>query len=100
MNVRRASGYADHVEMTHRRRVLFSGVCMILVALMCAGLLTAAVLVPAPHAVLPLVILTSIVCPMGAAFELAQAVAAVREPRLQLRRELDRLPETPHPLGF
>ena len=73
---------------------------MILIALMCGGLLAAAMLVPAPHVVLPLVILTSIGCPMAAAFEVAQAVAALREPRLKLRRELDRLPETPHPLGY
>ena len=86
--------------MHDRRRVVFSGACMILIALMCGGLLAAAMLVPAPHVVLPLVILTSIGCPMAAAFEVAQAVAALREPRLQLRRELDRLPETPHPLGY
>ena len=39
-------------------------------------------------------------CPMAASYELAQAVAAVRDPHLELRRELDRLPETPHPLGL
>jgi hypothetical protein len=37
--------------------------------------------------------------PDGGGVELAQAVAAVRDPHAELRRELDRLPETPHPLG-
>ena len=83
-----------------RRRALFSGACLILTAILCAGLLGAAMLVPAPHAVLPFVILTGIACPMAAAFELADALHALREPRLQLRRELDRLPEVPHPLGY
>jgi hypothetical protein len=86
--------------MHHRRRVLFSGACMILIALMSAGLLAAAMLVPAPHAVLPLVILTSIVCPMAAAFDVSQAITALREPQRQLQRDLARLPETPHPLGY
>jgi hypothetical protein len=37
---------------------------------------------------------------MAAAFELANAIHVLREPRMQLRREPDRLPETPHPLGY
>ena len=86
--------------MYHRRRALLSGACMALIALVCSALLAAAVLVPAPLAVLPFMILTCISCPMAAAFETAQAIHALREPRLQLRRELDLLPETPHPLGY
>ena len=83
-----------------QRRALLFGVSMTLIAIVCAGLLAAAVLVPAPWVVLPFVILTCISCPMAAAFELAQALFVLREPRVQLRRELDRLPETPHPLGY
>jgi len=32
--------------------------------------------------------------------ELARAVSAAREPHDRLRRELELLPETPHPLGY
>ena len=93
-------GYADGVQMHHQRRALLFGVGMTLIATVCAGLLAAAVLVPAPHAALPFLILTCISCPTAAAFELANAIRVLREPRMQLRRELDRLPETPHPLGY
>jgi hypothetical protein len=93
-------GYAGGVQMHHRRRALLFGAGMTLSAMVCAGLLAAAVLVPAPHAALPFLILTCIACPMAAAFEPANAIHVLREPRMQLRRELDRLPETPHPLGY
>ena len=69
-------------------------------AAVCAGLIAAAVLVPAPRVVLPAVVLVCVVGPIAAAFELARALAVLREPAAELRRELDRLPETPHPLGF
>ena len=49
---------------------------------------------------LPFVIAACVGCPMAAAYELARAIAAVRDPHLELRRELDRLPETPHPLDL
>jgi hypothetical protein len=83
-----------------RRRAILVGLFAVLATLVCAALLTAAVLVPAPTAVLPFVIATCLGCPMAAAYELARAIAAVRAPHLELRRELDRLPETPHPLGL
>ena|SRR5215203_4117352 len=77
-----------------------------------AGLLCAAVLVPAPAAVLPLLGLVCIGLPMLGAWELARTNAALggilrtlrRGGRLderalgELRRALDRLPETAHPL--
>src|SRR5215218_9806109 len=66
-------GYADGVQMHHQRRALLFGVGVTLIATACAGLLAAAVLVPAPHAALPFLILTCIACPMAAAFELANA---------------------------
>src|SRR4051812_9768941 len=73
-----------------------------LTALICAGLVGAAALVPAPAAVLPLVIVVAIGLPMVAACELPAALTALRaEGALgQLRRALDRLPETEHPLGL
>jgi hypothetical protein len=83
-----------------RRRAMLTGVCTTMIAILCAALLAAAMLVPAPTGVLPFLILTCIACPMASAFELAQALIALRQPQLELRRELDRLPETPHPLGY
>ena len=81
-------------------------------ALLAAGLLCAAILVPAPPAVLPLIALVCVVLPMLAAWELARTHAALgglasalrRGGRLDeralhdLRRALERLPETAHPL--
>ena len=83
-----------------RRRAALACVSVALVAVACAALMTAAVLVPAPPAVLPFVILACIATPMAGAFELARAVAVLHGPKAELRRELDRLPETQHPLGY
>jgi hypothetical protein len=83
----------------HRRLVVVACFTAFATAV-CAALLLAAVLVPAPTTVLPLVIAACLGCPMAATYDLARTVAAVREPQLSLRRELDRLPETPHPLGL
>jgi CHASE2 domain-containing sensor protein len=83
-----------------RRRAFLTCLSVALIALACAGLLAAATLVPAPPAALPFVILACVATPMAGAFELARTVAVLREPHEQLRRELARLPETPHPLGF
>ena len=83
-----------------RRRVILVGLFAGTATLVCGALLTAAVLVPAPLTVLPFVIATCLGCPMAGAYELARAIAAVRDPHVELRRELDRLPETQHPLGL
>jgi hypothetical protein len=85
--------------LTHRQAVLhvvFVGV----VALACAALISAAALVPAPHAVLPLVVLVGIGAPMAFAAELPRAVTVLRRHRAvsTMRRHLARLPEVPHPL--
>jgi hypothetical protein len=74
-------------------------------ALACAGLFAAAALAPAPPAALPLLILICIGCPVLAAWELPVAVAVLQHrPRRralsELRRRLDELPETEHPLGL
>jgi hypothetical protein len=76
-------------------------------AFVCAGLLGAAVLVPAPPVVLPFILLVGIGCPMVAACGLPAAIASLRgRPRMDsrtlqaLRRQLDSLPETQHPLGL
>jgi hypothetical protein len=78
----------------------------VLSLLFTAGLVAAAVLAPAPPAVLPLLILLAIGIPLATAWELPATLAAlrdrVREGRalVRLRRTLDALPETHHPLGL
>jgi hypothetical protein len=78
-------------------RIVFA----VLVALACAGLVSAAALVPAPPAVLPLIAIVSVGGPMTVSFELRDGVAALRRQRRALalfRRNLAELPETAHPL--
>jgi hypothetical protein len=77
------------------------------------GLFSAAVLVPAPRAVLPLVLAVCIGGPMLAAWELRGSVGTLHRLRrhggarpldsrslAELRRHLEGLPETQHPLGL
>jgi hypothetical protein len=84
-----------------------------LTGLTCAGLITAGVVASAPPAVLPLLIALCIGLPMAAAFGLRDAAeaAGVHTETLptplaaeraieQLRRSLDQLPETRHPLDL
>jgi hypothetical protein len=100
-----------------RRRAIRLCVFAALTALMCGGLLTGAALAPAPPAVLPFLVIVCIGCPMAAAWELPVAIARLRGERERadhragraaaldaralaaLRRQLDQLPETRHPLG-
>ena len=82
------------------RPVLRAGVSFVFVLLACACLLAAAVLVPAPPGALPILVLTCLGCPVAGALDLGAVIAAAREPASQLRRELDRIPEAPHPLGY
>lgn len=88
----------------------------LLTALLCGGLLGAAALVPAPPAVLPLVIAVCIGCPMLAAPDVPVSVAVLRVATRGIRRKrqdplepwavdemlskLEDLPETEHPLGL
>jgi hypothetical protein len=73
----------------------------------CAALVGAAALVPAPAVVLPLIGAICIGCPFIVRNELRASIRALRDPMLRplrrrhllrLRRELERLPETQHPL--
>ena len=68
----------------------------------CAGLIAAAVVLAAPPAVLPLLVLVCIAGPMLAAFELARLAPALHDVRhlARHRRALEALPETEHPLGL
>jgi arginine exporter protein ArgO len=98
-----------------RRQAILLCLFAALTALMCGGLLGAAALVPAPPAVLPFFVAIGIVCPMAAAWELPAAIAGLRsashgefgrgpvadaEALATLRRQLDELPETQHPLDL
>ncbi len=93
-----------------RRQAIAICLFVVLTTVMCAGLLSAAALVPAPAAVLPLIVVVCIGAPMVAALELPAAIAALRRPSRgrgldrraleALRRQLDALPETQHPLGL
>ena len=83
-----------------------------LAAILGGGLLCAAILVPAPAAVLPLLGVVCVGLPMLAAWELARTDAALGGLRSALRhggplderaltdllRALEQLPETAHPL--
>jgi hypothetical protein len=90
------------------RQALATCACTVLTALTCAALMAAAALVPAPPAALPLLIAVSIGCPMLAVSQSSSALAVLRGRRradrlderalIELRRELDQLPETGHPL--
>src|SRR5205807_446544 len=85
-----------------RRQAIATFTFAALVAVTCAGLFSAAVLVPAPPVVLPLVALVCIGAPMIAGLELPAAYAVLREESdavASLRRGLAQLPETPHPFG-
>jgi hypothetical protein len=86
-------------------------VCVALTALICAGLLSAAVLVPAPPLVVPLIVATCIGCPMLGALALPSSLAVLRAGRARrrapdahllddMRRYLQQLPETQHPLDL
>ena len=69
----------------------------------CVALLCAAALAPAPAPVLPFIAMLCVGCPMIATLSLQTAVGALRADARQvaeLRRSLERLPETEHPLGF
>jgi len=92
-----------------RRQAYATCVLAALTLVGCAGLIVAAVLAPAPPLVVPLVAAVCIGCPLGVAWSLPRAIATLRHSRPArldrsaldaLRRTLDRLPETDHPLGF
>jgi hypothetical protein len=90
------------------REALATCVFAVVTAAVCAVLMSAAALVPAPPAALPVVVTVCIACPMLAAWQASSSLPVLRlgRPRgrlderalAELRRELDRLPETAHPL--
>ncbi len=77
----------------------------VLTAMISAGVCVAAILAPAPAVAIPLVVAICVGCPMFAGWEVPNALSALRANRAgnalaKLRRTLDRLPETEHPLGL
>ena len=99
-------------SLSSHRRALAVTAFAALTAVVCGALITAAIVVPAPLIVLPLLAGACIGLPMLAAWQLAHVHAAVgglsaalrrRNPLDEravrdLRRSLERLPETAHPL--
>jgi hypothetical protein len=74
-------------------------------ALISAAVCTGAILAPAPAVAIPLVVAICIGCPLFAGWEVPSALIALRVKRagkslVKLRRSLDELPETEHPLGY
>ena len=92
--------------LLNRREAVVVCVTAALVLLMGIGLCAAAILVPAPPTVVPLIAVACAGMPILAAWRLPVAVESLRAGRRRLtegsvaalRRELDRLPETDHPL--
>lgn len=97
------------------RPTLLTCAFAVFTALVCGGLLTAAVLVPAPLDVLPLVIFAGVGMPMVAAWQAAESLQRQRRaaeaeskehPPLdsgairKLRRQLAQIPEIRHPLDL
>jgi|HubBroStandDraft_6_1064221.scaffolds.fasta_scaffold00521_17 hypothetical protein len=74
-------------------------------SLLSAGVCVGAILAHAPAVAIPLVVAICVGCPMFAGWEVPNALAALRANRAgkalaRLRRTLDELPETEHPLGL
>jgi hypothetical protein len=101
--------FEDSVPSTARRRARSQAGLVLLAALMTtltsAALCTAAILAPAPVAVVPFVVIICIGCPVLASWQVPDVVAGLRTRRFasralsQLHRGLAQLPETQHPLG-
>ena len=85
--------------MPSRREALLRCAVVTACALACTAVGIAAALAPAPPGALVPVLLICVACPMAAAMDLPEAIAALRWPS-QMRRRLQELPETPHPRGF
>jgi Flp pilus assembly protein TadB len=71
-------------------------------ALACTGLFVAAAVGVGPAVLLPFLMAASLAGAVIAAYELPVAIVELRRTRIALRfrRELERLPETEHPLGL
>jgi hypothetical protein len=102
---------SDDAPFIARRSISRSRAALVLATAVLSALISAAVcagaiLEHAPAGAVPLVVVICIGCPLFAAWEVPRAVATVRARRggrralAALRRTLDQLPETEHPLGL
>ena len=90
------------------RRAIATCAFTALIGVICAGLMTAAALVPAPPLVLPLIVAVGVGYPMLAAWGSSPALVVLQQrwsrrrvderAMCDFRRELDGLPEIGHPL--
>lgn len=91
---------------TQRTRPQLVLIVAAITTLVSVALCAAAILAPAPPAAVPLVVAICVGGPLFAAWEVPIALAALRSRRAgrnavsMLRRSLDQLPETEHPLGL
>jgi hypothetical protein len=94
---------------TNRRHATLTCGFVAATGVVCAALVSAAALVPAPPVVLPLIGVICIGWPLAVRNDVRSSISVLRDPRLRplrrrhlcrLRRELDRLPEADHPLGL
>ena len=89
-----------------RRQPRLSLLVAALAVLSSLAICTAAILAHAPAAaVVPVVAVVCVGCPMFASWEMPIALSSLRAQRGQeamatLRKSLDKLPEVEHPLGF
>lgn len=87
-------------------RAALTVIAALATALLSAGLCAAAIIAPAPTAMVPLVVVISVGCPIFGVWEIPAAIASLRadsergKALATLRRSLAQLPETEHPLGF
>jgi hypothetical protein len=84
-----------------QRRAIVVLAGLAVTVIMCGALVAAAILAPAPPGVVPLIAVVCVWLPVMAAWDLSPSIAVLRGMRALegLRRQLDRLPETEHPLG-
>src|SRR5690349_17687498 len=99
----------SHRPLPTRSQAIFNCVACVITALVCAALVSLAALEPAPPGVIPVIALICVGAPIIAAFDVLASLAVLRASRPdtldrraigELRRKLDRLPETRHPLGL
>jgi hypothetical protein len=96
------------ITVLRSRRDAFRSCMFAAAALACSGgLCVVALVLHPPVAVVPLIVLVCVGCPVMGTWQLSSAVASLRAGRLrgkrmavaQFRRSLARLPEVEHPLG-
>jgi hypothetical protein len=84
-----------------QRKAIVALAGSVLTVIMCTALVAAAILIPAPHGLVPFIAVVCVGLPVMAAWDLSPSIAVLRSRRALegLRRQLDRLPEIEHPLG-